>query len=139
MKSVLTFNNDWTVMQSGPLVAGNSVVVRYHRARLAGQKQLDEGGDHAWVLSGFSQLNGDHPRCFEVGGRSSDAVADASLPLLRDGTLKLWFSWGDAYGDQHFDSDYGRNYCFQVAPEPRADSRSRGKALATVVQPATAP
>jgi hypothetical protein len=118
--AVLEFREDWTIQQSHPLVAGDHVVVRYHRARLAGHEQLSRGGTHKWTLSGFCSLNGSPPQAFELGGRSSDEVAEQLLTLSADGTMEVWFERSDLYGEHHYDSDFGRNFRFPVLPaDPR--------------------
>ena len=93
--AVLEFRDDWTVHQSHTLVAGDHVVVRYHRARLAGHEQLTQGGTHKWTLSGFCSINGSPAQPFDLGGRSSGEVAEQLLTLSADGTLELWFERSD--------------------------------------------
>jgi hypothetical protein len=114
---VLKFGADGSVTQSEPLVAGGQVLVHYERARLAGQEQLDQGGEHTWVLSGFCSLNGGTPQVFQLGGRSSDDVAEQVLGLSQAGTIELWFERNDLYGAHRFDSNDGYNFRFEVLPQ----------------------
>src|SRR6185369_3413906 len=51
----LRFNADWTVTQSGPLVAGATVRFSYDVARLPGCRG-DFNGQPAWTISGYHQL-----------------------------------------------------------------------------------
>ena len=113
----VNFGADWSVIQSDALVAGGKVIVRYERARLAGDEQLVQGGEHVWVLSGFVSLNGSSPQTFQLGGRSSDAIAEQVLELTEAGTVELWFERSDLYGAHHYDSNYGQNFRFTVLPE----------------------
>src|SRR4051812_38731220 len=122
---VLEFHADGSSNQSGPLRAREEVVVRYHRARLAGQRELDPSGDHNWGLSGFCRVNGGAPPVFLLGGRSSDDIAEQVLTLGESGTLELWFERSGRYGQHVFDSDGGRNFRFVVLPEdPSAPTRA---------------
>jgi len=121
---VLKFGADGSVTQSEPLVAGGQVLVHYERARLAGQEQLEQGGEHSWVLSGFCSLNGGTPQVFHLGGRSSDAVAEQALVLSQAGTIELWFDRSDLYGVHRYDSNDGHNFRFLVLrEEERAEVR----------------
>jgi len=118
---LLTFAADWSVKQSKALVAGGKVMVRYERARLAGQEQLVQGGDHTWVLSGFCSLNGSSPQTFQLGGRSSHVIAEQVLELSEAGTIELWFERSDLYGANQYDSNFGHNFRFTVLDERDAN------------------
>jgi hypothetical protein len=131
---VLKFGTDGSVTQSEPLVAGGELLVHYERARLAGQVQLDEGGEHTWVLSGFCSLNGGTPQVFQLGGRSSDDVAEQVLGIPRAGTIELWFERSDLYGGHRFDSNDGHNFRFQVLPQ-EGRSEVRGQPAVQVPGP----
>jgi len=121
---VLKFGADGSVTQSDPLVAGGQVLVHYERARLAGWEQLEQGGEHSWVLSGFCSLNGGTPQVFQLGGRSSDAVAEQALVLSQAGTIELWFERSDLYGEHRYDSNDAHNFRFLVLREEgRAEVR----------------
>jgi uncharacterized protein DUF6209 len=116
---VLTFHDDWRVEQSGVLVAGNPVRIRYAKKRLLSGSDLSTIGPQSFHLTGYQQVDGGPATPFDLGGRRSpsEGFAEQVIDLPRDARLlELWFQRGGLYGTAHYDSDFGRNYAFDVLP-----------------------
>jgi hypothetical protein len=112
---VLGFAADWSVTQSGPLVAGGTAVIHYDWARLPECRGRSHGGD-AWAIQASWQ--GD-------GGAVQNGVvhryvgmnlvpADLTIQVPSAGDLAVWFKNTDVNGCVAWDSDYGRNFHFNI-------------------------
>jgi hypothetical protein len=115
----LTFHDDWRIEQSGPLIAGSPVHVRYAKRRLLSGSDLSTVGPHSFNLTGYSRINGGEATPFDLGGRSSPSqgFAEHNIVLPKDARrLEMWFSRGGLYGSPRYDSDFGKNYLFDVLP-----------------------
>ncbi len=120
--ATLTFSAGFT-QSATALVAGQEAQVSYDAARLtACRGQLGYGSGPSWSIDAFYSVNG---IAFQppigVGGSSLDnlhlpagALPTFTLPFA--GTLQMWFQNDDAFGCSAWDSDYGANYAFSVAP-----------------------
>jgi len=117
----LDFLSDGSVVQSGRLVGGQTVRIRYDRSRLGGGRDLDGVQTPNFMVSGFCSMNGGEPRPFALGEHPSEAISEQRLGLPEGGTLALWFEWCDLYGAHRFDSNGGENFRFPVSG-PSADS-----------------
>jgi len=121
--ATITFSANWTQAASQALVAGQPVQVVYDAARLApkcGGSAATAGvsgnGGFAWAISGYYMLGGAAPTQFSMGNGSgviTPAVA---------GDLQLWFTCGNTSGNGGVDSNYGKNYPFQVTAAPTVDA-----------------
>lgn len=114
----LDFRSDGSVFQSGPLLGGHTVLIRYDRSRLAGGLELAGVETRTWMFSGFCSMNGGEPRPFAVGAYASEPTSEQRLGLPKGGTLALWFECCDLYGDHRVDSNAGQNFCFPVSAAP---------------------
>ncbi len=112
------FNADWTISQSGPLIAGGTVRFAYDDARLPGCRG-DFNGQPGWAISGAYQLNGGAVGSFEAGGLSpSHGTNPPVVALPEAGDLAVWFQISSRWGCQAWDSAYGANYHFKVLAPP---------------------
>lgn len=113
--ALLEFRSDWSVVRSGgPLVAGNSVEVAYDEDRLT-QCRGEQGGQPAWSITGYHQLNGGAVGSFEAGGHSpSQGTEPPIFSLAESGDLAIWFHNTNAWGCSAYDSNFGANWQLQV-------------------------
>lgn len=96
------------------LLAGNTASVTYDANRLPDCRG-DQNGHPAWSITGYYQLNGGPVGSFWAGGFSPDPSATSTFPLTGAGDLAMWFEITNVWGCTAWDSDYGRNFHFQVA------------------------
>ena len=113
----LTFNRDGSVNQTGTLVAGQRLRVRYAQDRIATCTGTTMG-NAAWAITGYASVNGATARSFETGvsasGGTRDTI-DAYVDLSSAGDLALWFQQTSRWGCQAWDSRNGQNYHFSIA------------------------
>ena len=109
----LVFAADWTVTQSGPIVEGATVRVVYDPSRLS-QCRGRKYGHEAWAISAFWRI--DEGPATSVPIVMPTTPVDASFVASAPGRLELWFENSDAFGCHAVDSDFGRNYAFEVEP-----------------------
>jgi hypothetical protein len=113
----LSFGADWSVTQSGPVVAGGQAVVHYDLARLPGCR-ASYAGSPAWDIEAFWSVDGgvayDQPVTALVGGQRVGADITIDVPPGRD--LALWFHASDEGGCDEWDSSYGHNFHFALQP-----------------------
>jgi hypothetical protein len=113
---VLAFGADWSVTQTGTLVAGGRAIVRYDVARLPKCRTYYRG-HWAWDIVADYAADGGFAREVPLtkelatGERVGvDVVID--VPIGRD--LAVWFQSSDEGGCHEWDSSYGRNYHFAI-------------------------
>jgi len=114
--TVLEFDVGYGEALSGPLVAGERVVIRYAPERLP-QCRTTSGGADGWGISGFLLSESSPiPRPFPVTElRSGKAVAvDAVVEIPEGDHIELYFQVTDVFGCTAYDSDFGQNYRFIV-------------------------
>ena len=75
----LDFRSDGSVLQSGPLLGGHTVRIRYDRSRLAGGRELAGVETATWMVSGFCSMNGGEPRPFALGEHASGVISEQRL------------------------------------------------------------
>ncbi len=113
----LTFNRDGSVNQTGTLVAGQRLRVRYAQDRIATCTGTTMG-NAAWAITGWASVNGAAARSFDTGvsasGGTRDTI-DAFVDLSSAGDLALWFQQTNRWGCQAWDSRSGQNYHFSIA------------------------
>jgi hypothetical protein len=125
--STMTFTANWT-QSATPLVAGEQVQVSYDPARLTtcrGDLGYGTGGP-GWSIDAMYSVNGiTLNEWVPIAGAS---FANLHLPagdrptftLPFAGNLQIWFENDDVFGCTAWDSDYGANYPFVVAPPANA-------------------
>ena len=113
----LTFNRDGSVSQTGTLVVGQRLRVRYAQDRIASCTGTTMGNP-AWAITGFASLNGAAARSFETGVAATGGTRtsiEATVDLTAAGDLALWFQQTNRWGCVAWDSRNGQNYHFSVA------------------------
>jgi hypothetical protein len=107
--AVLAFDDAFT--QSGPVHAGDKVVVHYDPARLS-QCSGSTGGHAAWGITGHWQVDGGTVHDVMVSRADGDTLvaADPSITIPRGNDLALWFEATSVWGCHAYDSAYGANY-----------------------------
>lgn len=106
---------DGSVSQSGPVVAGADVVVRYDLDRLGACRGTSRGYPQ-WSITGYYAVDDDEPTAFEVSRvEGADRVAvDAVLQPRPGQLLALWFQATNRWGCVAWDSRDGANYMFAM-------------------------
>jgi Family of unknown function (DUF6209) len=114
--ATIRFDGAFRTSVSGALQKGRRVRVAYDPSRLTACRG-DQYGKPAWTITGYWRVGGGEVHTFEAGGLSpSNGTAEPVLALDRSGDLELWFQNTSRWGCSAFDSDFGRNYHFAVAP-----------------------
>jgi uncharacterized protein YodC (DUF2158 family) len=123
--AIIAFGGDWSIEQTGRLVEGGAVRVKYDSSRLPTCRGNQNGGP-AWTITGYYSLNGGDPGSFFVDGFSPTSAPDEpTFTLDEPGELGIWFENTSRWGCSAFDSNFGDNFNFDVAQagaEPPAGS-----------------
>ena len=123
----ITFSAGWTE-SAAPLIAGQNAQVSYDPTRLPNCRgNLGYGGNTpGWSISASYSVNGiTFGQPLGIAGLSllnmhlpAGALPSFTLPFA--GNLEVWFENTDAFGCDAWDSDYGANYRFVIAPPANA-------------------
>jgi hypothetical protein len=117
-RAIIELADDWTVVVHGQLVAGEAVIVRYDLDRMT-ECRARQGGQDAWMVTGFAMIDGGAPAAFEVARLVDGTVVavDGALALPPGAsTLTLFFQSTNVFGCRAFDSNFGADYAFPVSP-----------------------
>lgn len=135
----LHFDADWSVRQSGPVVAGQTLTVHYDLARLpdcrAGYAGRAAFNIQAHAL--FTPMNVRQEASVLDGSRSSSSQwysrpAVFDVPAGATG-VQLWFHNTDRAGCNRYDSNFGRNHAFGVVASDHARAPDwMGNVVATI-------
>lgn len=124
--ATMTFAADWT-QSATPLVADQPVQVSYDAARLTTCRgDLGYGTGPSWSIDASYSVNGimlNESVPVAGAGLANLHLAAGALPTFTPpfaGNLEMWFENADAFGCTAWDSDYGANYSFVVAPPANA-------------------
>lgn len=124
--ATMTFRADWT-QSATPLVAGEAVQVSYDPARVTTCRgSLGYGTGPGWSIDGSYSINGiplNAPVPVAGAGLANLHLPAGALPTFTPpfaGELQMWFENTDVFGCTAWDSDYGANYAFTVAPPANA-------------------
>jgi hypothetical protein len=123
--TTLVFGADFQQRADGPLVAGGVAYLDYDPARLGGCRG-ERYGQPAWEIAAHYRIAGGEVRSVHVAGHAA-APDQVGLPLAlyAPGELEVWFEVTSSFGCQAFDSAYGKNYRFTVAPAPGSTAVAR--------------
>lgn len=121
----LVFGPDWTEEARGTLRQGGIARIRYAPQRLTACRATDDGA-RAWnILASWRFAPGGQTGSVSLyegdfyGGDA--AIRQPLVPIPEDATsVSFWFANADRTGCQAWDSDYGRNYTFPIAPRDGA-------------------
>ncbi len=124
--SALHFGADWSEYPLSVLRAGGQLAIHYELARLP-----DCNEDADWDITAFVQVDEDGPLlsgsvvgvAIEDEGENSRTY---SWPLLLDlpeeaQAISLWFLATSTDGCEVYDSNFGQNYHFELAPSLASD------------------
>ena len=112
----LTFGADFGVNVSGTLQKGKKVRVAYDANRLTACRG-DQNGHPGWTLTGYYKIGSGDVHSFEAGGFSpSGGSSPPVIALDASGDLQIWFQNNSVWGCNAYDSAFGHNYHFAVAP-----------------------
>lgn len=112
----LTFGADFGVHVSGTLQKGKKVRVAYDASRLTACRG-EQNGHPAWTITGYYKIGSGDVHSFEAGGFSPSGGAEPPVIALDvSGDLQIWFQNNSVWGCSAYDSAFGNNYHFAVAP-----------------------
>lgn len=115
----LSFRSDWSVTQLGTPKAGGTLEIDYDVARLPTCRST-YGANPAWSVSVDYRFDGGPVQSApltQLNGSSAPKVVPALLAVPATAhSVELWFENGDVSGCHAYDSAYGQNYRFSVAP-----------------------
>ncbi len=112
---VLAFDGDWSETQSGPIQAGDQMIVHYDPSRLD-QCAGSTGGHAAWGITGYYQVDGGTVKSVFVSRADGpDLVpADPSVAVPHGHDLAMWFETSSVWGCHAYDSNMNANYHFTI-------------------------
>ncbi|MCB9611612.1 MAG: hypothetical protein H6721_31650 [Sandaracinus sp.] len=116
--ATLEFTGDFQTVVDGELVAGGLAHVVYDASRLTTCRG-DLNGGPAWSIQAHYRIDGGDVQTLPVAGFAS-APDQIGLPieLTEAGELEVWFENTSVWGCQGWDSAFGNNYRFAIAPAP---------------------
>jgi hypothetical protein len=109
---VLSFDADWTVTQSAPLVAGRPALLRYALDRLPACR------GPGWGLAAFFQGEFSHRHDLHHQGQGSEAVVEIPFTVPFGREFKLWFQISDSNGCHGWDSNFGGDHVVRPVNPP---------------------
>lgn len=126
-RAELVFSAGWTQRQQGALVAGSRVRVSYDPARLPQCQGDVYAGRPAWSTMLSARWLPSGAVTSEPVTACSDAACSQMLASPADllvpagaTAVELWFHTGGRTCTSAYDSNFGRNYRFEVAPRAPA-------------------
>lgn len=116
---VITFDADWSITQSAPLVAGQSAVFRYNTNRLPSCRATYNGLP-AWAITASYEADSSStvPTLTVNDGSSSSNPIDVGFVVPYGADLSVWFHNSDEWGCSTWDSSYGQNFHFAIQGPP---------------------
>ena len=113
--AVLTFTPDGNVFQTGPIHAGDQIVVDYSPFRV-GTCNASQGGYPQWGITGHWMIDGGAVHDFMPARADGDQLvaADPIITVPHGSDLAMWFESTNVYGCHAYDSAYGQNFHFGV-------------------------
>jgi hypothetical protein len=110
------------VTTSGALESGGKVRIDYDADRMPACRG-DVGGGPGWTVTGFYRVNGGETRTFTAAGHSPTGQPDdviALPPAAAGADLETWFQNTSRWGCVAWDSAFGQNFHFALAPSKSA-------------------
>jgi hypothetical protein len=113
--AVVKFGADWSERTEGTLRARRKLKIDYAAERAA-KCSGDFMGRPAWSTTAHYRINGGEVSSHVVAG--FDPMGGASLSrtidLTAPGEIEIWFQTTNRWGCNVWDSDYGKNYRFDI-------------------------
>jgi hypothetical protein len=126
-EGTLRFEADWTSRLEGSLVEGGIARLAYDPARAT--CTASRGGAPLWSVTAHYRIAGGEVHTLHAAGHApAPSLVGLPIELTSPGELELWFENGDATGCHTWDSAFGANYRFTIAPfvRPEGDPRAPG-------------
>ncbi|MDQ3032435.1 MAG: DUF6209 family protein [Myxococcota bacterium] len=116
-EATLRFTADWQTEVVGELVAGGIAHLDYDPARA--RCTTSRYGNPAWTVSAYYRIDGGEIRTVHAAGHAPapDQIG-VPIELTQAGELEIWFENTDVSGCQEWDSAFGANHRFTIAPAP---------------------
>ena len=115
--AAIQFAADWSEQLVGELRAGSAVNVEYALSRLPSCRQ-GYNGLPTWEILAYYRFDGGAvayvPATQAVDGVRRSAPTPIAIPADAR-TMELWFYASDRGGCREWDSDFGRNYRFELS------------------------
>jgi hypothetical protein len=113
----LSFGADWSVTQSAPVVSGGKATVHYDIARQP-RCRTWYMGQPAWDIEARWSSDGgiEHAQPVTAVVNGQRVGVDITIDVPPGHDLALWFHNSDESGCSDWDSNYGRNFHFALAP-----------------------
>lgn len=114
----LSFAADWSITQSGPIVAAGRATIHYDPARLPNCRATYQGFP-AWGITASWAVDGGQAFSQPVTTFQNGAVVpiDVTFDVPPGADLAVWFFASDEYGCTQWDSNYGRNFHFALVDD----------------------
>lgn len=109
--ATVAFAADYTQTQAGPIVAGGQLQLDYATSRLT--QCAHHAAPHLTAHVRFE------PSGIELAPSIDSGAASVVVPTDAAGHVAVWFEASSSDGCRAYDSAYGANYTFAVAPPPR--------------------
>ena len=113
--ATVTFADDWSMVASGPIHAGDVLTVSYDLDRLSTCRGTMYGNP-AWNIAGYYAVDGGEAESFEVtrvvGDDRVSVPAEIEVPAGRE--IAFWFEITNRWGCHEFDSNFGANWTLPI-------------------------
>jgi hypothetical protein len=117
----IDFNANWSIQQSSAVTSGGKAVIHYDIARLATCRATYMAFP-AWDISANWNVDGGIGYNASVtvpnAGNTARVGQDITIDVPPGRTLNMWFVNSDESGCLAYDSNYGRNFSFELEPGP---------------------
>ncbi|GMV38762.1 MAG: hypothetical protein AMXMBFR64_04780 [Myxococcales bacterium] len=115
--AVLAFTADWQEVASSPVQQGALLRIDYAAERLTACRHAPNG-QRAWsIYASWRFLPGGQSASLELTEGAAGALTKPQVSVPQGATsVELWFSNSDTTGCVAWDSNFGANYSFPVAP-----------------------
>ncbi|MFO0709322.1 MAG: DUF6209 family protein [Sandaracinus sp.] len=119
-EATLRFDADWTSRVEGSLVEGGIAHLAYDASRAS--CTTSRGGAPLWSVTAYYRIAGGEVHTLHAAGHApAPSLVGLPIELTQPGELELWFENVDATGCHAWDSAFGANYRFTVAPYARPE------------------
>lgn len=113
-EAIIAFDAEWNEVVDGDLVEGGTAVLDYDDQRVA-QCRATQGGIPQYAVTAHYRLGDEEQASIVVAGLN--ATDAPTIELEEAGTLEVWFEVTSRHGCHEWDSNFGDNYVFEVAPD----------------------
>src|SRR5688572_1741094 len=123
----LVLTGDFQQELKGEITPGSQVTILFDSARLPFERSVSAKGKPEWTISAFYQI-APSPEVNEIKlipekskTKSETVILKGVLSVPATGSeVVIWFLNTGSTGEYYFDSDFGKNYRFPIAPAVEA-------------------